>query len=79
MAEAYNLQLNVSETGAKLWHRRTGYTNYSDLFKLQHFLLGMKLKKRAVLVSKSMCEACLVGKMREILSKKITKRKKIPS
>jgi len=25
-----------------------------------------------------MCEACLAGKMREILSKKITKREKIP-
>jgi len=52
--------------------------NYSDLFKLQHSLLGMKLKKRVVLVSKSMYEACLAGKIREILSKKITKREKIP-
>ena len=51
---------------------------YNDLFKLQHSSLGMKLKKRAVPVGKSTCEACLAGKMREILSKKTTKREKIP-
>jgi len=52
--------------------------NYSNLFKLQHSLLGIKLKKRVVLVSKSTCEAYLARKMQEILSKKITKREKIP-
>jgi len=77
--EAHDLQPNVSETDTELWHRRTGHTNYSDLFKLQHSSLGIKLKKRAVPVSKSTCEAYLAGKMREILSKKTTKRKKIPS
>jgi len=78
IAEAYDLQPNVNETDAELWHRRTGHTNYSDLFKLQHSSLGMKLRKRVVPVGKSTCEACLAGKMREILSKKTTKREKIP-
>jgi len=53
--------------------------NYSDLFKLQYSSLGIKLKKKVVLVSKSIYEACLARKMREILSKKITKREKIPN
>jgi hypothetical protein len=77
-AEAHDSQSNVNETDAELWHRRTGHTNYSDLFKLQHSSLGMRLRKRAVPVGKSTCEACLAGKMREILSKKTTKREKIP-
>ena len=38
----------------------------------------MKLKKRVVLVGKSICEACLARKIQEILSKKMTKREKIP-
>ena len=38
----------------------------------------MKLKKRAVPVGKKACEACLAGKMREILSKKARKRERIP-
>src|SRR5271170_7309031 len=38
----------------------------------------MELRKRVVPVGKSTCEACLAGKMREILSKKTTKREKIP-
>lgn len=67
-----------TETDAELWHRRTGHTNYADLFKLQHSSLGMKLKKRVVPVGRKACEACLAGKIREILSKKTTKRERIP-
>ena len=39
----------------------------------------MKLKKRVILVNKSICEAYLAKKMQEILSKKTIKCKKIPS
>jgi hypothetical protein len=69
---------NITETDAELWHCRTGHTNYSDLFKLQHFLFGMKLKRQIILVRKKACEACLAGKMQEILSKKTKRRKTIP-
>ena len=69
---------NITETDAELWHHRTGHTNYTDLFKLQHSLLGMKLKRRVVPVRKKACEACLAGKIREILSKKTSKREKTP-
>jgi hypothetical protein len=69
---------NITETDAELWHRCTGHTNYSDLFKLQHSLFGMKLKRRIILVGKKACKACLAGKMREILSKKTRRRETIP-
>jgi hypothetical protein len=69
---------NITETDAELWHRRTGHTNYSDLFKLQHSSFGMKLKRRIIPVGKKACEACLAGKMREILSKKTRRRETIP-
>jgi hypothetical protein len=69
---------NITETDAELWHRRTGHTNYSDLFKLQHSSFGMKLKRRIIPVGKKACEACLARKMREILSKKTRRRETIP-
>ena len=38
----------------------------------------MKLKRRVVPVRKKACEVYLIGKIREILSKKTSKREKIP-
>ena len=69
---------DITETDADLWHRRTGHTNYTNLFKLQHSSLGMKLKKRIVPVGKKAYEACLAGKIRKILSKRTSKHEKIP-
>ena len=39
----------------------------------------MKLKRQVVPVRKKVYKACLVGKIREILSKKTSKHEKIPS
>jgi hypothetical protein len=75
---AADQNVNIAERDAELWHCRTGHTNYSDLFKLQHSLFGMKLKRRIIPVGKKACEACLAGKMREILSKKTRRRETIP-
>jgi hypothetical protein len=38
----------------------------------------MKLKRRIIPVGKKACEACLAGKIREILSKKTRRRETIP-
>jgi hypothetical protein len=38
----------------------------------------MKLKRQIIPVEKKACEACLAGKMREILSKKTRRHKTIP-
>jgi hypothetical protein len=75
---AADQNVNIAETDAELWHRCTGHTNYSDLFKLQHSSFGMKLKRRIIPVGKKACEACLARKMREILSKKTRRRETIP-
>jgi hypothetical protein len=62
----------LRETEAELWYRRLAHTNYEDIRKLQSASIGIKLKRRLVIIGKRACEGYLAGKMKERLSKSTT-------
>ena len=70
-----NISINIKESLANLWHQQLAYTNYNNIQRLQHTLIGIgifPLKQKTS--SDYAYKGCLAGKIKESFNKKTDSR-----